>query len=311
MANNMFTYNPYTGLKAGVQLVIGQPIPNNSGKIAPPHLRCGDGFIAVNTRWSNPAIENGRLMAALLTKIEPYGKKPFNIFDQPTAGEKDTFILLDPSVPKGMKPRFDANTINAWSGIMGESIQVLMVDPMTGQAFVRCMGFADVEFYLPDGVVHKLYIESGKVEIAKLLPKEMAQLRVEQYESQIEQLDSDNEQHMRKYHGILAGALRLVRAVKDADAREVMVDFLVDHQAHMTTALRADVRNALLAVRHPASSNFLEGYDGANVVILPNQQVAASRTERYRRRAARAEADRALRAEMRGGSNGGTKKHKK
>lgn len=52
---HLYTYNPLSGLSAGIPMTIGAPVPSNPMRIAPPHLPLGlAGFIGVNTRWQNP-----------------------------------------------------------------------------------------------------------------------------------------------------------------------------------------------------------------------------------------------------------------
>lgn len=195
--------------------------------------------------------------------------------------------------------------VNAWTGIRGEDIEVIRIDTSTGTALLRCQPNASIELFQFDGSVHLLRVEDGKVSTVPLSQKQMAHLRVEQFEEQIKTLDLSLERDIKRLHGILAGAMRLVTAAKDDGALDVLVDFLTDHQAALTDHLRKQVRWALTNARHPAASTFLDGFEAGNVVKIQSADAAAQRAARDKKRRERAASDRELRNAMRGGNGNG------
>ena len=289
----MYTYNPLTGLSAGTRMISGAPVPQNPSRKAPPHLSLGlAGFIGVNTRWSNAQFVSGRLLRSSLTTIEPQNGRPFQVFDTPR--QDDDFVSLiyiDVSMPAHMKRRADTD-LNAWTGIRGEGIEVIKVDTTTGAALLRCEPNAQVELFQFDGSVHLLSVVNGKVSTVSLTQKQMAVLRVEQFEEQIATLDLSLERDVRRLHGISAGALRLVPVVKETAALDVLVDFFTAHQATLTDNLRKQIRWALTDAGHPASSTFLDGFEAVNVFQMNKPDGAAKRAVADKKRRDRASNDR-------------------
>lgn len=282
---HLYTYNSLVGLRAGIAMTISAPLPNNPTRTAPPHLRVdGAGFIDVNTRWQNAQFVSGRLLHASLTKIEPANSRAFQVFDAPRSDDDFvSLIFIDTSVPPGTKRRAEAD-INAWLDIRGEGFTAIMADTNTGAALLRCGSNATIELFQFDGAVRQLRIVNSKVSTVPLSQKQMAQLRVEQFKEQIAHFNMLLERDVRRTHGILSSALRLVQVVKDAGALDVFADFLVEHQAVMTDNLRKQVRYALLDAGHPAASTFLDGFEAVNVVNISSPDAAAKRAAADKKR---------------------------
>ena len=290
---HLYTYNTFAGLSAGIPMTIGASMPSNPSRKAPPHLPIGlAGFIGLNTRWSNVQFVSGRLLRSSLTKIEPAGKKRFYVFDAPRQNdEHHSLILIDTSVPKNMTRRPESD-VNAWTGIRGEGFEKIMFDRTTSTALLRCEPNASIELFQFDGSVHLLRVENGKVSTVPLNQKQMATLRGEQFEEQIATLDLSLERDMKRLHGILAGAMRLISAAKETAALDVLVDFLTDHQAELTDHLRKQVRWALSDAGHPAANTFLDGFEAGNVVKIQSADAASARAKAEQRRRERSEMDR-------------------
>lgn len=326
---HLYTHNQFTGLSAGITMTIGASLPNNPTRTAPPHLRVdGAGFIGVNTRWQNAQFVSGRLVRASLTKIEPANGRAFQVFDAPRSDDDFvSLIFIDVSTPKGMKRRAEAD-INAWTGIRGEGFTAVMVDTMTGAALLRCEPNASIKMFQFDGAVRQLRINNSKVSNVPLSQEQMAQLRVEQFKEQIAHFNMLLERDVRRTHGILSSALRLIKMVKSAGALNVLADFLVEHQAVMTDNLRKQVRYALLDAGHSSAGIFLDGFEAVNVVNISSPDAAAKRaaadkkrrdrdadnrqrTENAKKRANKGEGDITKQSHGRGGSKqakGGKKK---
>lgn len=304
----LYTYNPLVGLSTGIALIFGASSPHNPSRKLPPHLWVDRaGFVGVNTRWQNPQYENGRLLRSSLTTIEPKNGRSFRVLDAPRQEDEfDSLIFIDTSTPCNMKRRPDAD-LNAWTGIRGEGVQVVLADTSTGTALLHCEPNAFIEIFQFDGSVHILRLENGKVSTAPLSRKQMASLRVEQFEEQIAALDLSLERDVRRFHGIIAGALRLIARVKDLSALDVLAAFLLTHQRELTVNLRKQIRFAFLNAGHSAAGKFLDGYGADNVVKIETLEGAAKRAAAEKKKRERSERDRKLREEMRGGHGGGGK----
>lgn len=307
-----YSYNPLVGLSTGIALIFGASSPHNPSRKFPPHLPVDSaGFVGVNTRWKNPHFEGGRLLRSSLTTIEPKNGRSFKVFDAPRQeDDHHSIVFIDTSTPPHMKRRPDAD-IKAWTGIRGEGIQVVLADISTGAALLRCEPNASIEIFQFDGSVHFIRVESGKFSVVPLSHKQMANLRVEQFEEQIARLDLSLERDVRCFHGIIAGALRLVARVKDPSALDVLAEFMLVHQHELTVNLREQIRFTFLNADHSAAQNFLDGYGADNVVKIETQQGAAKRIALQKKKRERSERDRKLREAMRGGHGGSRKKQQK
>ncbi|MEK7462550.1 MAG: hypothetical protein AAB618_03165 [Patescibacteria group bacterium] len=288
----LYNFNPLTGLSAGILMSIGSPMPNNPSRIAPPHLRVDSaGFIGVNTRWQHARFVSGKLMRSSLTVIEPVNGRSFKVFDAPRPDDDFiSLIFVDVSTPKNMTRRPDAD-VTAWMGIRGQGFQTLISDKTTGAALLQCEPDASIELFQFDGSVHLLSVVKGKVSTVPLTQKQMAHLRVEQFEEQISSFDLSLERDIRRLHGIIAGALRLVPVVKDKMALNVLVDFFTKYQLELTDNLRKQVRWALTDAGHEAAATFLDGFEAVNVVRL-NSDGPAKRAVSEKKKRERAELDR-------------------
>jgi len=313
MVQNLYTYNPYNGLLPGISLAIGVQSLHDSRKTYPPHLRCGDDFIAVERSWMQPDIVHGRLMSASVEQRAPEGKRPFKVFYRHNDASKAVYVYLIPSMPDGMKSKVDTSFLNCWRGIVTEGADVLMSDPFSGEALVALAKDGDrVRLFVNDGQVYSLLFKDGSLLVEYLSYVDMADLRIEQFESQIAGLDISEEADMRRFHGVLAGAIRLLRATAmNEGVRKIFRDFLLEHVGHMTARLRQEVRTILLSCNDLFAGNFIEGHFGGSsggggdmVVSLALHRAKAGRTESDRRKRERAERDRQIRDEMKGGGSG-------
>jgi hypothetical protein len=288
-----YTYNPLSGLSAGIPLTIGASVPSNPMRIAPPHLQLGRaGFIGVNTHWQSAHFVSGRLLHSSLTKIEPAEKRSFYVFDAPRQNDDfNSLIFIDTSVPKNMTRRPESD-VDAWTGIRGEGVEVVRADTSTGTALLRCEANATIELFQFDGSVHLISVLNGKVSTVPLSRKQMAQYRVEQFREQIATLNLSLEPDVRRLHGIIAGAIRLVPTARDQQALDVLVDFFTDHRAQITPRLREDIRFRLLNANHPAAGEFIDGFEAVNVVKIQSADSASARAKAEQKRRARSEKDR-------------------
>jgi hypothetical protein len=302
---HLFTYNPLSGLSAGVPITVGAPLSTNPSRVAPPHLSVGvAGFIDVNTRWRNAHIVSGRLLRSSITMIEPQGKRVFYVFDAPRANDNfNSIVFIDTSMPKNMKRRAETD-VNAWTGMRGEGFKTICFDSASGGALLHCGPNATIELFQFDGSVHLLSVVNGKVSTVPLSQKQMAKLRVDQFEEQIAILDLSAERDVRRLHGIIAGALRLVSVVKEAAALDVLGDFFITHQAELTDNLRMQVRGTLTDRGHSATGTFLDGFEATNVVKIRSLEAVQKRAQAEQKRRERSIRDRELRASMRGGNGG-------
>lgn len=303
---SLFSFNIHNrAIRQGLPLTYGRVNPFNTGSTLPPHLQVGDQYIAVNNRWTHPPLQDRRLMRASLQKITPGEKKPFLVFSPAVSNDDTVLVFIDPTLPAGFKPRIDLNTLNAYVGVHGEGVAVIRGDRMSGAALLECVNGSTVLVFLADGRVERLGVSNHQPHLMPLSHKEMAEERVAQFETQFKlNLDS-----VPRQHGILNGCLRLIKAVRDRTALETLVEFMVEHQSAMNDGLRTATRYALMDAGHPASANFLDGFEATNVIRIQSPEAASKRALADKKRRDRSAADRqrTLDTKCGGKGNGGGK----
>jgi len=312
MAQNLYTFGPFSGLTQGIPLAVDIRDPYRPERIFPPHLRCGDGFIAVERSWKHPPMRQGRLMSATVAKRHPEGRRSFEVFDKFDEADTRFYLYFDNSVPAHVKVRHDPNQINAWVGARtsrpSNTFALLMGDGNSGNCFIAASPGDTVYVYSANGAVHSFGCRDNGFHVMPLSLREMAQLRVTQFNDQIENFDLHVESDMRRLHGIVGGCVRLLAlGITSVEVREVFVDFLCYWASKMTARQRVEIRTLLLAVNDPLAGNFVEGWSAPEVVRLDDhRRTSAGKTkaELEQRKAERAAKDKAEREAMRGKSGG-------
>lgn len=301
----LYTYNIYTNtIRQGLPLTSNRSNPKNPMQTMPPHLMCGEMFVALNFKWQHPPIQGGMLLRADLERIEPAGKKPFYVLSRATKSAEEMLLFIETTPPRGVKSRIDMNQLNTHTGLDGEGFEVILADRITGAALVRCVEGATVDIFLPDGRVELIGISDGEPRHIRQTQKQMAALRVTQLTAQLER-SVDN---VKWQHGIIGSAIRLLKTAHDDGAIDELVSFLADNVAKLTDRMRRDVRERLLEIRHPLAGTFLDGFESNNVVRIQSPEAAAKRAQSEKRRRERSERDRERTATAKSGGKGDTQK---
>lgn len=310
MANvNLYTYNPYVGVTSGIKLFTNAVNPR-TGRIAPPQIQCGGGFIAAEKQWNHlPLDRNGRLMAASLHQITPIsGGKPFEVLVPWHRGSTMLYCYVESIPPAGVKPRVRPEEVRARYLMQAtDGVRVILQDQVSQSFLLEFSQDGDeVDIWYENGHISRLAREAGRIVTLRLQPEEIAELRVEQLNEQLAEMKGGVEVDNKRRYGIIAGAVRLLRIVNDHAAQDVFVNFLLEQQTHLTSQLRAEVRALLLEQGNPFAGNFLVGWT-PNVVQLRS---SLSEEERERRAAAEKRrlenrARRDAECQARKGANGG------
>lgn len=314
MAPNLYTFNPFTGVNAGIQLTSGALGPR--GQTLPDHLMVGNsGFVQIEKNWHHPPYARGnRLFEGSLVTISAASGAEFEVLAPRNQYSRKLYCFVDPTVPTGSKLRANPEQVNAWVQQMAtDGVRIPMCDKFSGAYLVE---FADdgneIDIWFQNGHIVRLLRQGDEIVSAPMSATEIAKERVYQLEEQIEALDLSDDAGMRRCHGIIGAATRLLSVTRDRSAQDVYVDFLTDQLKHMTDRLRLEVRQVILRLNHPFAGNFANGWAG-NVVAMPkrdeeSQAGAKKRAEAKARKAQRAEEDRALRQKMRGDSGHSSKR---
>ena len=303
MATNLFSFNPFQGLTAGFVLQVNK-FDQRRGTILPAHVLCGEGFIQVEKSWK-PTLKDSRLFEATLRMVTPLQGKPFRVIDQ--GNSTSIYLQVTMATPAGISPKASANVVNAiGKTTVSEGVQVVMYDNLTPDSILEFVDDgAHVEIWAATGAVYRFRRHGLDIVQEHLTFEQMAGLRVVQLNEQIVTLDLNNSDHVRKYHGIVGGAVRLLQYAQDRKAREVLIDFLVQQNGpNLTMRLRDNIRMLLLGYKHPSSCMFVEGYDKP---FLETKETCGRRKPTAKK-VLRAQQDRERRAQMKGASSGGKQK---
>jgi hypothetical protein len=128
--SNLFTFNPFSGIAAGIRLVVNGVNPRNQRSV-PPHIACGPTFVAVDHGWKHLSLNRtGRLMAASLRYIEPLsGAKPFETLVPRHEQEKNLYCLIDSSTPRGVKLKVSPEVVRARTAVeLSEETRLVIWD---------------------------------------------------------------------------------------------------------------------------------------------------------------------------------------
>ncbi len=313
MANtNLFTFNPFTGLTAGVALTMNAI--GSRGQSLPPHVMCSGNFLAVEKGWQHPPLDRtGHLQAASVYLIEPqHGGKPFSVLVPKNVHSDALYVHVVNNKPEHVKLLHRPDDVCAWSMITVQGdIDLILQSKQSMEYFIGFHSEGDeVSLWYPTGHIARLVRRGDEVVSVPLTAREIAEERVYQLQSQLEEVLEEDAVSTKRRHGILWGGLRVLRTVSDRKAQDVWVDFFTDQLQYMNDHLREAIRAELLKKAHPFAGNFLPGWS-ENVVSLHSAKPSAGKAAALAKKRDRADKDRDLRAAMRGGQGGGGNQQKK
>lgn len=268
-AMNCFSFDPYRGVAEGIVVTENMLNPRNDGSVYPPHIRC-DGFInldRVKAPTTKTVGEQRLLTQACLRQIDPTnGGKSFNMFS--SIGRTGILLLIN-LLATSHRVKEKVSGLRAWEGIEADNdIEKLLVSPSGALLFLTEDG-QEVDVYLHNGSVFRLRREKDSVVNIPLTWTDMAKMRVEQFRTQIATL-GDDEDDVRRLHGVLGGAIRLVRFCgKEQGPREVVSEFLAENVGNMTDRIRTEVRALLLLANDKYAGIFITGH---NIVSLDDRR---------------------------------------
>jgi hypothetical protein len=307
MAPNLYTFNPFSGVTTGIQMTTDALSPR--GQTLPDHIMVGNrGFIQLEKNWRHPSYARGtRLFEASLALISAASGTEFEVLAPRNQYSNKLYCFVDPAMPAGTRLRANPEEVNAWIyQVATDGVRIVMFDKFVGAYLVEFEADGDeIDIWFQNGYIARLLRQGDVIVSADLSASEIAGERVYQMQDQIDSLKLSEEIGMRRCHGIIGGATRLLAVTRDRSAQDVYVDFLSGYLKHMTDRLRSEVRQVLLQLKHPYAGNFADGWAG-NVVAMPErgddaqagaQKLAAAKA----RKAKKAAEDRALREKMRGG----------
>jgi hypothetical protein len=309
---NLFTFNPFSGISAGIHLVLNGTNPRNNRPV-PLHIACGPAFVAVETGWKHPTLDrNGRLHQASLHYIEPLsGAKSFEVLVPMHEQETKLYCLVDSIIPKGVKLKSKPEEVRARFALeTSEGVRMVIWDKMTQSYLLEFSADGDeVDIWYETGHIARIVRRGGSIIQIPLTATEIAQERVWQFEDQISGLQDGVEADQKRRHGIIAGSVRLLRNTSDRDAEDRLVDFLVEQIPHLTEGLRTEIRSVLLAKGHSSAGDFTLGWPTNVVQLKPKSSDGKARSAARKR--LRAEEDRARTMATKGASGGGGGKKRK
>jgi hypothetical protein len=313
MTTNFCTFNPFTGITAGVHLVTDGVNPRNQ-RLNPPHIACGPAFVAVEKSWKHPPLDReGRLREASLHQIEPIsGGKTFEVLVPRHGEENRLFCLVDSTIPKGVKLKVRPEDVRVRRAVeVSEGARMVIWDSMSQTYLVEFSADnAEIDIWYETGFIARLVRRGDAIVQIPLTATEIAQERVWQFEGQLKTLNSSVEADMKKCHGIIAATVRLLRHTSDRWAEDVYVDFLVEQIRYLTEGLREEIRMVLLTKHHHLAENFLPGWT-TNVVPLKPKPSGDGKARSQVRKRLRAEEDRQRTFANKGPSGGGGMKQKR
>ncbi len=300
MAQNLFSFNPFSGVTAGIQLITDGV--SSTGRVLPDHVMIGNcGFIQVEKNWRNVPLAAGkRLFDASLKLITPNKGSSFEVLAPRGPHFDKLYCFVDSIIPAGMKLQAEPEEVNAHvQEVVSGEARLVMFDRFCGSYFLEFSDENDeVEIWYQNGHIARLVRRGDQVVSVPLSVQEIAQKQEWQLRSCISELDSNRGYDVRRLHGILGSAIRLLRAARDRSVQDIYVDLLVDEIGNMTDRLRTEARNVLLSLGHPSAGNFADDW-GINVVPLCGKKNIPA--EAKAKRAKRAARDREVRERMREG----------
>ena len=290
MAANLFNFRPFSGVDVGIELIKGGT-DRHTGKTRPPYLAIGGGFISIDYGYQNPEFWGKSLMSADLRSVELPGKAPFNVWAKRQSDKSPVYLFVDlNTMPAHIKRLVTGEMVNAWSEVyFSTGVEAVLADPVMGRYLLKFSAEnATADIWTRDGMIYRLQLQRGTVVQLALSSTEIAHKRIHQFKEQISSLNLEVERNIKRYHGILAGVVRLLRYVRDGKSRDMLVDFLVDQVGpNLAEGLRNDIRGILDEVHHPLATMFASGMAAPNVVQLKTTTLdaAANRAAADKRKA--------------------------
>jgi hypothetical protein len=310
-----FSFSAYSGIVPGIRLHVGVPTSHNDGSVFAPHVKCGERFAAIN-RSSPPQMKKTQdgtfVYTADVDRIVPRNGSPFYTLCN-GAGSKALLLYVDPKVvaKPHMKLKVDPSAMRAWNGVLCEDgVQIAAVDNRSGVSLLRFPSEGKSVFvYHDDGSITRITRKWDEFEVSSVDPEVTAELRVFQFRGQLEGL-SDSEDDVKRKHGVLGGAIRLLQTTKKyPKARRVLVGFLREFaDGDLLYQMMLDVRKTLLDWNDPEAVFFIS--EGPSKIIdLATKKSPSAKP--HNNKAERRARDQELRAKMRGGASGGGRQESK
>ena len=172
------------------------------------------------------------------------------------------YVLVLPETIRGVKSRLD-QTLNAYEQLVYErGAKCVWYDRVSETSLISLpKEFASVQLWRKDGTIHHLVRWGTEIIRQPLSEYEVVARRVKQLRDQmLHNVD------MKRRHGILNGAFRLLKAAEDSDAQDQLVDFLLEHHRDLPEMLRRDIYAKLQWMNHEEASKFSEG--GAVILLF-------------------------------------------
>ncbi|HEY0964173.1 MAG TPA: hypothetical protein VGE31_00025 [Candidatus Paceibacterota bacterium] len=304
MASNLFSFNPFSGVSAGITPVTDL-YDFKRQRLRPAHIACGDQFIQIDNTWQAPPYREGKLFEANLRTIAPPGKRAFEVVSQKQSTIDALYLFVDTTIEaEGVRSRITADMVNATAQIeITDGVRIVMHDVLSGKAFLEFHKEGGTVFlWTPDGWIYRLIRENGEIKNRPLRPVEIAEMRTAHFREILRGMNHLLPEQLRRCHGIISSAVRLLRYTRDAEARDVLVDFFLEQSGpKMTDRIREDIRIILLEVGHENACMFLSPEYASG-----DSKACCSRRKPSQKRLARSTHDRELRQQMRGPSGGKT-----
>lgn len=314
---NLYTFNPFTGITAGIRLVLDGVDPRTQRPTA-PHIAVGSRYVAVDKFWKDVSLDGvGRLHDVSLHTVHLHsGAKSFPVLIPQHPKETKLYCYIDPTVPKGVKPWVNPQDVRARFGIgTMRGVKPVVSDNFTQTFFLEFEEEdSQVDIWYETGHIARLVRRADELVEIRLTAKEIAKERTWQFQKQMEELHDDDGVTMKCRHGIIGGAIRLLRLTHDHGAQDELVDFLVDQLPNLTLSLRNEIHSLLKAKGHLFAGNFLPGWT-SNVVQLKSVSAveggAAKRAAHIAQKRQKAAVESVRSQDRKGSSNGGSGKQQK
>lgn len=306
-APNCFTVNSTGALDEGVYLTLHAPKPDGSGEY-PPHLKVGHNFLLRNRNGAQgciyrPSERGGLVRRAEIVTVTPIQGKPFQVINCPSE-EKLDFQLLHVHFGMAKEDKVHLKErvyqLNIWHGVFGTAEPLLVSGD---QALIKFTEDGqEVHVMYPSGLVRSVVREHGYLRLQTFSNAEMAEVRVGNAKHQLGECDS-SEHGIKRRDGILFGIIKLLELTRSReDAREVIVDFL--REQDLSRRMRGEIRVLLVGLGDKYALEFADDVGFTVNNGTPHRGSGPSREVRARK-ALKAEKDRELRQQMRGGHGGG------
>lgn len=250
MASNLFSFKPNTGVRHGIR-----PVPPQfdmmKGRIRTAYIPCGDSYLQIDKDW-DPPYRDGMLFEGSLRTIVLDDGRTFEVLTDPGPETASLYLFVDLSPGGGTQLVKAAAHIEVLGGA-----RVVTYDSRSGHAFLEFQTDLAVVFvWSPDGRIFRFIREDTKIEEWPLTDEMMAWQRTEQLREQIKGLDPLNSEHLRRHHGIIASAIRILRVTRHEEARDILLQFLLDQCGMLTDRMRDEIHQILLKYNHPSANLF-------------------------------------------------------